>query len=66
MYGDVVEVKPELDYCRFVRFKDGLSGRVQPRPEELTGALARLREPQFFDRVFVDETRRLKPGSPLH
>lgn len=26
MHWDVVEVKPEADYCLFVRFKDGLSG----------------------------------------
>jgi hypothetical protein len=28
MHWDVVEVKPEADYCLFVQFKDGLSGRV--------------------------------------
>ncbi len=28
-YWDVVEVKPEPDYCLFVRFKDGLKGRVR-------------------------------------
>jgi len=54
MYWDVVEVKPEPDYCLFVRFKDGLSGRVQLRREELTGALAPLRDVQFFERVFID------------
>ena len=42
MYWDVVEVKPELGYCLFVRFKDGLAGHVRLRPEELTGALAPL------------------------
>ena len=42
MYWDVVEVKPEPDYGLFVRFKDGLAGRVQLRREELTGALAPL------------------------
>jgi len=54
MHWDVVEVKPEPDYCLFVRFRDGLSGRVRFRPEELSGALAPLREPQFFNRVFID------------
>ena len=29
MYWDVVEVKPEPDYSLFVRFQDGLSGRVR-------------------------------------
>lgn len=54
MYWDVIEVKPEPDYCLLVRFKDGLTGRVQLRQEELTGALAPLRDVQFFERVFVD------------
>jgi hypothetical protein len=54
MHWDVVEVTPEPDYCLFVRFKDGLSGRVQLRPEELTGALAPLREVQFFEQAFID------------
>jgi hypothetical protein len=54
MYWDVVEVKPEPHYCLFVRFKDGLAGRVQLRAEELTGVLAPLRDEQFFERVFID------------
>jgi hypothetical protein len=54
MYWDVVEVKPEPHYRLFVRFKDGLAGRVQLRPEELTGVLAPLRDEQFFERVFID------------
>ncbi len=54
MYWDVVEVKPEPGYCLFVRFKDGLSGRVQLRPEELTGVLAPLLDEQFFKQVFID------------
>jgi hypothetical protein len=54
MYWDVVEVKPEPHYRLFVRFKDGLAGRVQLRPESLTGVLAALRDEQFFERVFID------------
>ncbi len=54
MYWDVVEVKPEPDYRLFVRFRDGLNGRVQLRPEELTGVLARLRDAEFFQEVFID------------
>jgi hypothetical protein len=54
MHWDVVEVKPEPDYCLFVRFRDGLAGRVQLRPEELTGALAPLLEVEFFRQVFID------------
>jgi Protein of unknown function (DUF2442) len=54
MYWDVVEVKPESGYCLFVRFKDGLSGRVHLRQEDLTGVLAPLRDKHFFERVYID------------
>ena len=54
MYWDVVDVIPEQDYSLFVRFKDGLNGRVRLRPEDLTGALAPLLDLQFFKRVYID------------
>ena len=54
MYWDVVEVRPEPEYYLFVRFKDGLTGRVQLRSEELTGVLSRLRDAEFFQQVFID------------
>jgi hypothetical protein len=54
MHWDVVEVKPEPHYWLFVRFKDGVAGRLQLRPEELTGALAPLRDEYFFGQVFID------------
>jgi hypothetical protein len=54
MYWDVVEVKPEPDYCLFVRFKDGLAEKVRLRKEELTGALTPLCDEHFFDQVFID------------
>jgi len=62
MYWEIVEVKPEPDCCLFVRFQDGLSGRVRFRPEDLTGVLAPLREPQFFGRVFIDQGAVAWPG----
>ena len=62
MYWDVVEVKPEPDCCLFVRFRDELSGRVRFRPEEFSGALAPLREPQFLKRVFIDHGVVAWPG----
>jgi len=62
MHWDVVEVKPEPDCCLFVRFQDGLSGRVRLRPEELTGVLAPLREPQLFNRVLIDQGAVAWPG----
>jgi hypothetical protein len=54
MYWDVVEVKPEPGYCLFVRFKDGLSGRVRLREKDLTGALAPLRDVGLFEQAFID------------
>jgi hypothetical protein len=62
MYWDVVEVVPEADYCLFVRFQDGLSGRVRLRPEELTGALEPLRDVQFFRRAYIDYGAVAWPG----
>src|ERR1700722_18821675 len=62
MYWDVVEVKPEPGYRLFVRFKDGLAGRVQLRQEELTGALAPLLDEQFFGRGFIDYGAVAWPG----
>jgi Protein of unknown function (DUF2442) len=62
MYWDVVEVKPEPHYRLFVRFKDGVAGHVQLRAEDLTGALASLRDEQFFERVFIDYGAVAWPG----
>ena len=62
MYWDVVEVKPEPDYCLFVRFKDGLTGRVRLRWEDLTGVLEPLRDARFFEQVFIDFGALAWPG----
>jgi hypothetical protein len=62
MYWDIVEVVPEPDRCLFVRFQDGLSGRVRFRPEDLTGVLVPLREASFFNRVFIDQGAVAWPG----
>jgi hypothetical protein len=67
MYWDVVEVKPEPDYCLFVRFADGTRGRVRFSldglpPDEFTGVLTPLRDRAFFERVFVDRGAVAWPG----
>ena len=62
MYWDVVSVKPEPNYSLLVRFQDGLSGRVQLRQEDLTGALAPLKDAGFFERVFIDNGAVAWPG----
>lgn len=62
MYWDVVEVRPESDYRLFVRFKDGLAGRVQLPREKLTGVLAPLLDVRFFEQVFIDNGAVTWPG----
>ena len=62
MYWDIVEVIPESDHCLFVRFRDGLSGRVQLRYEDLTGVLERLQDPDFFRTVYIDNGAVAWPG----
>jgi hypothetical protein len=62
MHWDIVEVKAEPSYRLFVRFKDGVSGHVQLRPEDLTGALTPLRDEQFFAHVFIDHGVVAWPG----
>ncbi len=63
MYWDVVEVIPEPDHSLLVRFKDGLTGRVRLRLEELTGALAPLRDAEFFKRAYIDLGAVAWPGN---
>jgi len=62
MYWDVVEVKIESEDCLFVRFEDGLAGRVKLCRESLTGVLAPLRDQQFFDQVFIESGAVAWPG----
>jgi hypothetical protein len=62
MYWDVVEVKPEPGCSLFVRFKDGLSGRLRLREEDLTGALAPLRDAALFEQVFIEDGAVAWPG----
>ena len=62
MYWDVVEVKPEPGHHLFVRFRDGLEGRVHLRPETLTGVLAPLQDARFFEQVFIDHGAVAWPG----
>ena len=63
MYWDVVEVRPEPDSWLFVRFQDGLSGRIRIPAEDLNGVLAPLRETRFFEQVFIDQGAVAWPGN---
>jgi len=62
VYWDVVAVEAERDWCLLVHFRDGLSGRVCLHPEQLTGVLTPLRDPDFFRRVFIDNGAVAWPG----
>ena len=62
MYWDVVEVRPEPNYCLFVRFQDGLSGHVRLQKDELPGVLAPLIDIGFFEQVFIDQGAIAWPG----
>ena len=62
MYWDVVEVRAEPDFSLFVRFADGVSGRVRIEPEKMTGVLAPLRDGSFFEKVFIDQGAVAWPG----
>ena len=46
-----------------MRFKDGLSGRVRLRREDLTGSLEPLLETDFFRRVYIDSGAVAWPGN---
>lgn len=62
MHWDVVEVRPEPNWRLFVRFADGLSGRVRFTPDYFTGVFASLRDARFFEQVFVDHGAVAWPG----
>jgi hypothetical protein len=62
MHWDVVEVRPEAEWSLWIRFADGVSGRLKLELEELTGVLAPLRDPKFFAQAFVDQGAVAWPG----
>ena len=62
MYWDVVEVKAEPGFCLRVRFADGLCGRIRVAPEEMQGVLTPLRDPDYFNQVFLDHGAVAWPG----
>ena len=54
MYWDIIEVRPEAGLSLWVRFADGVSGKIRLNPEDLTGVLAPLRDAEFFGRVRIE------------
>lgn len=62
MYWDIVEVKPSAHFTLLVRFKDDTTGSVQFSDSYLTGVFAPLKNPEFFNRVFVNDGAVAWPG----
>jgi len=62
MRWDVKEVRVEPDWILFVRFTDGLSGRVGFLPSFFTGVFEPLRDPSRFAQAFVDNGAVSWPG----
>jgi hypothetical protein len=54
MYWDVIEVKVAENLSLYVRFSDGTNGRVRFLPQHLNGVFEPLKNPEFFNRVFID------------
>ena len=62
MHWDVVEVKPEQEWVVFVRFADGVTGRVRFEPDYFTGVFEPLRDPTVFRSVYIDHGAVAWPG----
>lgn len=55
MYWDVVSVKPEKDFILYVKFADGLEGKVKFMPSRLKKPIFHaLRDESFFSQVYID------------
>jgi hypothetical protein len=62
MYWDVIDVKPEAYLTLSVVFADGLCGRVRFLTQHLTGVFTPLKDPVFFEKVFIDDGVVTWPG----
>jgi len=55
MYWDVIEVKPEKNCTLWVRFADQTKGRVKFTEQYLSGVFEPIKDPNFFNQVFISE-----------
>lgn len=62
MYWDVTEVTPEDHLTLFVRFADGICGKIYFLPSHLTGVFTPLKKADFFKEVFLNEGVVAWPG----
>ncbi|MCX6590078.1 MAG: DUF2442 domain-containing protein [Acidobacteria bacterium] len=54
MHWDVTEVNAERGHVLWVKFRDGVAGRVRFEPDFFVGVFAPLRSPDHFEQVFID------------
>ena len=62
MYWDVIEAIPKDYLILSVKFTDGLCGQVKFAPSHLQGVFAPLKNPDFFNRVFINDGVVTWPG----
>lgn len=62
MYWDIIEVKPKKNLTLWVRFKDNTTGNVQFTDSYLTGVFIPLKDPEFFNCVFINDGVVTWPG----
>jgi len=62
MYWDVMKVMPKGELTLWVSFADGTSGYVTFLKQFLTGVFEPLKDPNFFNQVFVADGVVMWPG----
>lgn len=62
MYWDVIDVKVVGPLTLTVKFQDGTFGKVIFKPESLYGVFEPLKDPNFFQKVFIDRDAVAWPG----
>ena len=59
---DVIAVEPRGHLCLAVRFADRAEGTVRLERSALSGVFEPLRDPGFFDKVFIEDGAATWPG----
>ena len=62
MKCEVTEVKPEADFWLYLRFRDGVTGRIRLNPTDMKGALEPLRDPKVFAQAYINNGLVSWPG----
>jgi hypothetical protein len=61
-HWEVAEVSPEAPWVLRVRFAYGLTGTVRVEQSHLAAVFEPLRDPAFFERVYVEDGAVTRPG----